>query len=575
MSEFKVGDFVKRKPSKSGDFPLGAGRQKVTNVGRRMDGRGQTIRLDGDSNSLAYWWSDYFTLDNKAEVTKLKIGDKVKWANPHLAYNFVGNTDKPTRVTGLDRHLNLVQVFGDTRYFSPGCFKKIEVPFKVGDWVTVDETQGDHLRHSLAGKGAFKITKFSPGAWGWLKVQGHESNWTESRLRHATPLEIHVAKDKILAKEYDEAAKPKFKPGDWVMPKYQATMNGAGPFEVRDTWYEGTVLILENTPDPHGSRWGSAMFRPATRQEKIEFRVPEVHTETITTQEEPEMNDTNLEDSRDDWEDLSLGTQFDKAVRGPIGEGNDMNFFVNGVRVTPEEYAETIRKAKVAEESPLLYDRITGAGPFIRVHTDMDEDNRGQVCVYAGNRKAKKSRKHIQAREWVWPQTLTPQTPEPKEDTVTRAFHDGRVKYLNGLRRADWDLEAKTERRADKAEGKLRIYNGLLAGVLLAVAAIGVGELVFQTMNPEPLKTSSFGPAQGSGSKVVFAGGEAYRVPSVDPGIAYYAEDGLLKMAFEPGDSNTPVAVNGDKELTFDGDTFLFLHQDGTSHVSVDCGGCL
>lgn len=286
------------------------------------------------------------------------------------------------------------------------------------------------------------------------------------------------------------------------------------------------------------------------------------------------MNDTNLEDSRDDWEDLSLGTQFDKAVRGPIGEGNDMNFFVNGVRVTPEEYAETIRKAKVAEESPLLYDRITGAGPFIRVHTDMDEDNRGQVCVYAGNRKAKKSRKHIQAREWVWPQTLTPQTPEPKEGTVTKAFHDGRVKYLNGLRRADWDQEAKTSRRALKAEGKLRIYNGLLAGVLLAVAAIGVGELVFQTMNPEPLKTSSFGPAQGSGSKVIEVGGEAYRVPSVDPGITYYAEDGLLKMGFEPGDSDvtyyaedgllkmraggfepgdssTPVVLSDDKELTF------------------------
>ena len=264
------------------------------------------------------------------------------------------------------------------------------------------------------------------------------------------------------------------------------------------------------------------------------------------------MNDTNLEDSRDDWEDLSLGTQFDKAVRGPIGEGNDMNFFVNGVRVTPEEYAETIRKAKVAEESPLLYDRITGAGPFIRVHTDMDEDNRGQVCVYAGNRKAKKSRKHIQAREWVWPQTLTPQTPEPKEDTVTRAFHDDRVKYLNGLRRADWDREAKTERRALKAEGKLRIYNGLLAVVLLAVAAIGVGELVFQTMNPEALKTSSFGPAQGSGSKVVFAGGEAYRVQDSD--VTYYAEDGLLKMragGFEPGDSSTPVVLSDDKELTF------------------------
>ena len=137
----------------------------------------------------------------------------------------------------------------------------------------------------------------------------------------------------------------------------------------------------------------------------------------------------------------------------------------------------------------------------------------------------------------AWPQTLTTENPKGTEevagDTVTKEFHDGKVKYLNGLVNTVWDRESVALTRTRRAENRLSLYNGILAFLFALAFGCGLGELVIQ-LDPQGIKTSAV-------DQELFVGesGTAYLVPPQGDGVVFYEGDGLLKM----GDSDTQILV--------------------------------
>ena len=275
---------------------------------------------------------------------------------------------------------------------------------------------------------------------------------------------------------------------------------------------------------------------------------PDKQTEQEQLKMEPEAK-SDLEDSRDDWQDLSKGTQYwdgstgvgpvklDRIGGVPFGQA--IEFTVNGEPATQEEWERA--------RSPLLYDRITGAGPYIDVTHERDlaetvnynggggDLEPGQHWYYRGENDYNNEDAKDQNLIKCFPLTLTakrPYTPDPG-DTVTKEFHDGKVKYLNGLVNTVWDRESVALTRTRRAENRLSLYNGILAFLFALAFGCGLGELVIQ-LDPQGIKTSAV-------DQELFVGesGTAYLVPPQGDGVVFYEGDGLLKM----GDSDTQILV--------------------------------
>ena len=215
-----------------------------------------------------------------------------------------------------------------------------------------------------------------------------------------------------------------FQVGDWVVRTKKLERWGeyggpSGPIQIKD---RNPWLRFE---DISNQGWIADYFRHATQQEREAM---------------------SLEDSREDWapdyaetikgltEELKMQKTFgrEQACKVVIlqGEKELLETKIKGTK----EYINTLEEG--ITESPLLWDRITGEGPFIKVHLEEQGFNkdRGMICVYRGNRRV--SAANNQARDWVWPETLT-------ETRPTSGITPEQLAQVEGLAK-DWESSSKS-----------------------------------------------------------------------------------------------------------------------------------